>query len=55
MEKVRMGALEGWRVWLEAGFEKERIPGKDQTCTAASGEPDRMKFEVGSTTSEVTG
>lgn len=55
LEKVRIGEFVGWRVALRAGFENERIPGKDQTCTLASAEPDRIKLDVRSTTSEVTG
>lgn len=54
-EKVRMGEFVGCRVALKAGLEKERIPGKDQTCTLASLDPERMKLEVGSMTREVTG
>ena len=39
----------------EVSGENERSDGSAQTCTMASGEPERKKLEVASTASEVTG
>jgi hypothetical protein len=45
-------------VWIgerEVSGEKERMAGRAQTCTMASGDPERKKLEVGSTAMDVTG
>jgi hypothetical protein len=39
----------------EVSGAKERIDGSAHTCIIASGEPERKKFEVGSTARLVTG
>lgn len=39
----------------EVSVEKDRIEGSDHTCIMASAEPERKKFEAGSTAREVTG
>lgn len=46
------------KVWTgerEVSGEKERIEGSAQTWIMASAEPERKKFEDGSTTMDVTG
>lgn len=55
LEIVRMGEF-GW-CWSrpDIGFVKERILTRDQTWMLASDDPETIKFEVGSTTREVTG
>jgi hypothetical protein len=51
-----MGEFGGFRSRPRGdGLEKDSRLGNDQTWTLASGDPDRMKLLVESTTSEVTG
>ena len=53
---VRIGEFGAfWSCPVDTGLENDSNCGIDQTWTLASGEPDRTKLEVGSTTSEVTG
>lgn len=55
LEHVRIGEFGCCRSRPEGSLAKERILAKDQTWILASDDPERMKFEVRSTTREVTG
>ena len=55
-ENTRMDDVPGcWLLCWEPNTVKERRSTNDQTCTLASDEPDRIKFDDGSTAREVTG
>ena len=55
LENVRIGEFGCCRSRPEGSLVKERTLAKDHTWILASGDPERMKFDVRSTTRKVTG